>query len=250
MVYKFGILSYINALPFYAAMQCGAIKSDFAISFGVPTTLNHALQNGQLDLAFISSTEYLSHPERYVLVDDFCIGARERVGSVKLYLKSSIASLEGKTIACTSQSASSIALLRLLCHHFWRVEPSFAPLASLEELDRHEGFLLIGDDCLSRPEVPPFHSIDLAQAWYYATGLPFTFAVLAARPGVNVPVQTLRQALQWARENWTTVEQVAAEASQLPLEMIRAYYPLLRYDFDLEQQKGFNHLRNLHTQTN
>lgn len=252
-----GIINYLNSIPFTAAFTLGHLDPSVALQYGVPTQLNQKLREGELDVSFISAAEYLCYPELYTLLPDFCIGARERVASVCLYVRESIDRLDGRPLALTPDSASSAMLLRLYCQQHWKITPQFVPLEKLDCYDDYEGFLLLGDQCLRRPQIPGFQTIDLASVWYYTTGLPFTFAVLAARrdsmatKAVEIATWqvTLAESLSWSRLHGDEVEQLAQQRSQLPREILTDYYRLMRYDFDAEQQRGLARFSKLLEET-
>lgn len=250
---RVGFVHYINSLPFHAAYTQGALKTPATFTFEVPTKLNQALRGGELDVSFVSSAEYLHNRDQYELLPGLCMGARERVASVCVYVRHSIQRLDGAVVGLTPQSASSIHLLRILCKRFWKVAPHFHTMKHSDDIQNCEGFLLIGDDCLARPQVPSFTTIDLAQAWYYCTGLPFTFALLAARketvrsqPSALKQLQhSLQEALAWARLHPAEIEKLALKRSSLDLTTLRNYYRLLRYDMDNEQQQGLQRFAEL-----
>ena len=136
--------------------------------------------------------------------------------------------------------------MKVLCHHFWKVEPNFITLDTFDELKRCDAFLLIGNESLLHPKVARFTTIDLAHTWYTETNLPFTFAVFAARNDILKArphdVEALGTAFQraysWALQHQNTVEALARKRLSIPLERIREYYKVLRYRFDDKQQLG------------
>lgn len=252
-----GIINYLNSIPFTAAFDLGVLQPHVMLQSGVPTQLNQKLREGELDVSFISAAEYLCYPELYTLLPDFCIGARERVASVCLYVRESIDRLDGRRVALTPDSASSAMMLRLFCQQHWKISPQFVTLEAIDNYEGYEGFLLLGDQCLRRPQVPGFRTIDLATVWYYTTGLPFTFAVLAARrdsmaaKAVEIAAWqvTLGESLAWSRAHAAEITQLGQQRSQLPLDVLTDYYRLLRFDFDAEQQRGLARFSQLLEET-
>lgn len=252
---RVGALNYINSLPFFAAFQKGVVPCAGNLIYNVPTALNRALHAQKLDISLISSAEYLCHKENYTLITDACIGADGPVMSVLLYIRdgTSLDALDEQTVAVTAESASSTLLLKILCHNFWQIYPHFSTLNSIEETGKYAAFLLIGDPCLKNQTVPGFYTLDLADAWRIATGLPFTFAVFAAHNNVVEEKKKeiitftyqLQQALQWAMENRQEIECLASERFALPIEFIRLYYTLLRYEFNEKQKMGLQKFEEL-----
>ncbi len=245
---RIGAIDFINALPFYAAFFKGAIDPGVELIRAVPSELNRQLRSGTLDLSPISCSEYLHHRDLYALLPDFCIGARTRVDSVCLYYKGAMQELGDRTIGVTSQSASSSLLVKVLCHHFWQLKPRFETLPSIQDIHDYEAFLLIGDQCLEHPYVKGYQTIDLAQAWFHATGLPFTFAVFAVRKDslqrspqeVSAFEEKLRASFEWSSKNPEIILELAQQRCSRPLDHIRRYYNLLYYHFDALQRKALD----------
>jgi len=111
---KCGRIRYTNDLPIYAAFDAKAIAYPGSLHADVPSRLNAMMRAGELDVSPISAFAYASEPERYVLLPDLCIGARDEVWSVVCVSRAPLAELDGATIAVTRESASGRNLLRVL----------------------------------------------------------------------------------------------------------------------------------------
>ena len=136
---------------------------------GVPTALNRMLAAGEMDVANVSSVEYARNSAEYVLLPSLCVGSDGAVASVQLVTEVPLERI--RTVAATSQSASSVALVRTLL-------PSVEILGEDETGDAR---LLIGDEALHSAFHDPTPHIDLGELWRDRTGLPMVFAVWAAR---------------------------------------------------------------------
>ena len=243
---RVGAIDFINVLPFYAAFINECMDPCVELVPAVPSSLNRQLYLGELDLSPISSAEYLKHRELYELLPDFCIGARTRVDSVCLYHKGSLQDLNNQTIGFTSQSASSSLLVKVMCHHFWHIKPRFETLPSIHHIRDYQAFLLIGDQCLEHPYVQGYQTLDLAQAWFHATGLPFTFAVFAVRKDslklypekVAAFAHKLREAFEWSSTHPEIILELAQQRCSRPLDHLRRYFNLLYYHFDALQREA------------
>lgn len=250
---QLGMMRYINTLPFRVPLLEGAIKAPFNLVLDVPTSINHSLRTGEIDLALISTAEYLQHRDLYTLLPYFSISACQEVQSVLLYLKGELQQLDGAIIAITPESASSVLLLRLFCRHFWKVAPEFVPLHSLDAIDSYQAILLCGDTCLRNPKLPGFQALDMARIWYYATGLPFPFAVFAVRKDrlktygseIEETIATLKACLHWSSSHPHHVQQHAMRACSLTRETVQAYYAYLSYIWDQPQQRGLDRFASL-----
>jgi putative periplasmic solute-binding protein len=236
---RIGIVEYINALPFHLPYKIGELKTPHSLEYAIPSLLNYRLRTGVLDAALTSSSEYLDGP--YSHMPRFCIGSQKEILSVNLYLRGE---LNGARIGLTHHSATSIALLKVLCHHFWKVKPRFVPLVKGGEYD---GMLMIGDDALKHMTIPDCRTIDLAASWYEATGLPFVFAVIAARDGKGICEEVFEAALSWSVENRPRLIDAACDQSKLPKALIDRYYNLCTYRLGEKEILGlklFEKLRN------
>jgi len=186
---RVGKISYTNSLPFYhhldrRELSCKEPES-FSIDFyeGVPAQINQAMQEGRLDIAPVSSLEFLNHQKDYLLLPHLAIGSRDFSGSVLLVSREKIEGLNKAKIALTRQSLSSAVLLKILLRFKYKFSNEFVSLdGSPEELLRNrEAALVIGDDALFYRSAEFVYKYDLSELWWNWTGKPFCFAVWAVR---------------------------------------------------------------------
>lgn len=239
-VERLGIVSYTNVAPLHWRLDPwdeDGHRAEFVR--GVPSELNRALLDGEIDLTLISSIEFLRHRDRLVALPDFSISTLGPVRSVLLFHGPSWHELGGRRIAVTTDSATSVELLRTLLKQDG-IEAELVPMPS--DLDAMlascDAALLIGDAALlegvagreiagARPLVT-----DLGEAWYERTRLPFTFAVWASRddrrPSDRL-VAKLRSARQAGLGQLADVADEAAETlGTSPVTMLR-YLANFRY---------------------
>jgi len=142
----FGSISYLNLLPFQLFLKrhlkSTSAKLAFRYKRAVPSQINRSLKRREINAAFISSVE-----SRKCTCTDLGIIAYQKVYSVLL--------LEGKD-QNDPASATSNHLAKILHLH---------------------GKVLIGDAAL-KYYLEGGEGIDLSEAWYEKTGLPFVFARL------------------------------------------------------------------------
>ena len=201
---RLGIVSYTNVAPLHWGLTPWPGASFVR---GVPTELNGQLLNGEIDLTLVSSIEFLRHRDRLRALPDFSIATLGPVYSVMLFHWEPWEKLTDKKIALTTDSATSVQLLKVLLSGT-DIDAEFVPMAP--DLDTMLGScdaaLLIGDVALQeavakravngrKPRVT-----DLGRAWYDLTKLPFTFAVWASRQD-RPPSELLVAKLRAAREH-------------------------------------------------
>src|SRR5947209_11661546 len=94
-----GRIRYTNDLPIYAAFDEGVIEYPGTLHADVPAALNEMMLDGRLDMGPVSAFAYAKDFERFVLLPDLCIGARDEVISVVLVSSVTPALLDGAEIA-------------------------------------------------------------------------------------------------------------------------------------------------------
>ena len=242
---RLGIVSYTNVAPLHWGLEPwrGA-----AFVRGVPTELNRMLLKGEIDLTLISSYEFLRHNDELRALPDFSISTLGPVYSVMLFHWEPWDDLSGKRVALTTDSATSVQLLKVLLKESG-INAEFVPMKpDLDTmLEQCDAALLIGDSALIEAVEPreingkiPLVT-DLGEAWYSLTRLPFTFAVWASRKN-NPPSEKLVSELRRAREAGLghLAEVAGAEANHLGLSplVIQRYLNNFRYYLEPPDRDG------------
>lgn len=178
---RVGKISYTNCLPFYYGLQ-KAQDPELEYFESYPAKINHAMHQGKMDIAPISSLEYLNHQKEYRLLP-FSIGARDFTGSVILFSREKLEGLNGVPIAITRESLSSVALLKILLKFKFKFENKFVVTDSdpREMLSNYRAALVIGDDALFFQPREFVYRYDLVELWSNWTEKPFCFALWAVR---------------------------------------------------------------------
>ncbi len=260
---RLGVLSFLNAYPVYAGLARLAAPGDpfrFVARPAVasPVVLNAGLAAGDLELAPGSSVALGGRPERFLPAPGISISSRDRVGSVVLISKVPLRDLSGGAVALPANSATSVALLRVLCREHWRIRPLFVPHAGpprlRDMLATCQAALLIGDEALrARLEAGGLVQVDLGQAWRDFCGLPPVFALwafraewAAARPeAFRWACGRLRAAQAAGMELLPqAIPRLAAERG-LPEALVREYFELLDYGFEEPHRQSLRLLLTL-----
>src|SRR5207249_13209 len=134
------------------------------------------------------AVEFARHSDALRLLPGIGITSDGPVKSVALFSRRPVGQLDRRTVLLTASSRTAVALLELLCRDVWKVQPRFAQArAEGSDLDGlahlpHDAVLVIGDAALLLAARHSYtHRIDLGEEWKRWTGLPFVFAVWAAR---------------------------------------------------------------------
>lgn len=182
---RVGRIRYLNTLPFYhglaSALESNGVELEAAS--GSPAEINQKMREGEIDIAPISSLEYLNHQEDYLLFPDLCIGSRDFSGSVLLLSKERIESLAGAAISLSEESLSAATLLKILLKFKLKFQNDFRvdPTHPTEMLTRARACLVIGDEALFLRPKEFVYKTDLSEAWWDWTGQPFCFGLWAVR---------------------------------------------------------------------
>ena len=260
---RLGAISYLNVAPVYdwLARRSPGELGGVALVDGVPAQMNRALELGAVDISNVSSVAFGQHVGEWALAPGLSVAAHGRVDSVLLFSwHADWRALDGRSIALTDHSATSVALVRLLAERRYAIQPRYVtqPPDLDAMLAEHDAALLIGDTALregylrraiagrSQPYQP--YVFDLAAEWQTWTGLPFCFSVWAARAdrAEAIAASDVVALLQASRKRGVAdLERLAREAAarlKLPLAVCQQYLRLLDYDLgprDLDGLRRF-----------
>ncbi len=247
---RLGRIGYINCYPVYGALDSRIVTAPCEMVTGTPSELNDLLAVGELDISVVSAVEYARHSSEYRLLPDLAISCDGPVRSVALFSKRPAAELHGCTILVSASSRTSVLLLKLLCAEVWRVSPRFAEaraeagdIPALRDLP-HDAVLVIGDAALelARDNTYAYH-YDLGEEWKRWTGLPFVFAVWAARldtgsPRASEVHQALLASREWGLRHLEELATRAARTTGLPVHVCLEYLGGLDYALSYRHIEG------------
>ncbi|MFM7710908.1 MAG: menaquinone biosynthetic enzyme MqnA/MqnD family protein [Ferruginibacter sp.] len=191
---RIGAVSYLNTKPMTFHFEQGFMQDRIDFSYDHPAVLATQLQNGLIDLGLvpIAVLPSLDNPS---IISDFCISTDGEVASVCLFSNTPLESVD--TILLDYQSRSSVGLLRVLLHHFWKLHPTLIQTAPgyEETIQGTTAGLIIGDRAL-RFRNQTAYCYDLGAAWKAFTGLPFVFAAwIATQPLPETFIQSFNEGL-------------------------------------------------------
>jgi chorismate dehydratase len=181
---RIGMVNFINTAPLYDVWLRTVRRPDWTVVEAAPSVLNRMLYAEQLDMGLVSSQEYATHPEKYLLLDNISISASGPVGSVFLFSRCEPDDLASRLVLLSRQSQTSVSLVKIILEDFYGVVPWYKVGSVLEAQDNSDisAVLAIGDEALilAQNNIYP-HKIDLGKIWHDKTSLPFVFAVWAMR---------------------------------------------------------------------
>jgi chorismate dehydratase len=200
---RLGSVSFLNAKPLIYGLEN---HDDLELTLDVPSRLLGGMESGRFDVALLPVIDYQRLPGLRLLTAGG-IGCDGPTMTVRIFSRVPID--EMRTLACDTDSHTSVALARIVLAEHFGVRPAFVPLGERPQ-DDGEARLLIGDKVVCDEPAGFPHQIDLGEAWKALTGLPFVFAAWMARAGVELGdlANTLDRA---RREGVRNVDQIVRQ---------------------------------------
>ena len=257
---RLGCVKYLNARPLIRGWPG-------EIDFDHPSALCQRLANGDLDVALVSSFEFLRNPI-YQIVDDVSILSDGPVYSVVLAHSGELSDIQEIDVDPASQT--SVNLLRCwlaelgLQPRLIRAVPGSTgcqPVVAGSLLATSRARLIIGDQAIAfrQKHAGEFQFWDLGEQWKKLSGLPFVYALWLIRPEV-ADAKQLADRLRTVRDqNLAALDQLIDEAiaagglsaaalaevddpgqrMKLDHEFLNRYYRQhLRFNFGAKEKQG------------
>lgn len=236
---RIGCVQYLNARPLIHGWP-GKVLFDH------PAALCEKLASGALDIALVSSFEFLRNPI-YEIVDGVSISSAGKVASVFVALSCEWPQLQ--TIEIDPASRTSVCLLRCLL-----AEAGFAPEFVAQEgnnlrpLSERRGRLLIGDQAIRfrQRHGDEYRYCDLGEEWQQLTGLPFVYALWLVRPEATEARKAAAQLRALRDRNVADLSAFAAAQTDFDAGFCDYYYTqCLRYGFGAREHDGLRRFHEL-----
>lgn len=178
MVYRLGVVSFLNSRPLVEGLE---ERSDVRIVYDVPAALPRRLERGEVDAALVPLIDVIRSAGRFAVVSDACIACDGPTMTVRVF--SQVPPDRIGTLYVDGDSHTSVALAAVLWQELFGRPLELRKLeADAEGAELCESVLLIGDKVVRNPGRNGYaYEIDLGAAWRQHTGLPFVFAVWAAK---------------------------------------------------------------------
>jgi chorismate dehydratase len=236
---RVGIVHYVNSRPLSRGLLAAGADDALRCESLPPAAIAERLAAGTLDVGLVPSVELARIPGLAVL-PGLAIAATHEVRSVLLVSRVPVGEIE--SVALDENSRTSAALVRILLSERYGLEPEYRPaVADLDAmLASADAALIIGDPALAVPR-ERYVVLDLAGEWLELTGLPFVFAVWAARGEVaaRVPVDRFLASLETGLAELDAIVDETAAESGLPPAVVRDYFTRnLRFRMGPAEQAG------------
>ncbi|MBP1155262.1 MULTISPECIES: menaquinone biosynthesis protein [unclassified Paenibacillus] len=246
---RIGRIDFTNVWPLFYYFPFSSFGSELEVIQQVPSQLNRAMANGEIDIGPISSFAYGENFENYMLFPHMSVSAFSHVKSILLFHRKPLEELGKAKIALPTTSATSVHLLKIIMTKFYRLEPDYVYAApDLEPMMKSaDAALLIGDHAIRASwEDNGYLVTDLAEEWTRQTGQWMSFAVCAIRKQTveQQPdqVQRIYEAfLESKRQSLADLTGLVVDAQALiggTESYWQHYFSTLSYEFGPKQQAG------------
>lgn len=184
---RLGKISYTNMWPVTHFFDESKFIGEVDFIEQVPSQLNKKMALGEIDIGAISSFAYAENSDKYILLPNLSVSCFGTIGSISLYFKNDIKDLDGKKVAMTNTSLTSINLLKIILEDYYKIKPEYISMnPNLDEMmEKADAALLIGDEALMaglvNERTKKYNILDLGAEWLAKTNQWMTFAVYAIR---------------------------------------------------------------------
>ncbi|MBB1254523.1 menaquinone biosynthetic enzyme MqnA/MqnD family protein [Streptomyces alkaliterrae] len=249
---RVGHIQFLNCLPLYWGLARTGSLLDLELTKDSPERLSEQLVNGDLDIGPITLVEFLRNSERLVALPDIAVGCDGPVMSCVIVSKLPLDRLDGQRVALGSTSRTSVRLAQLLLAERHGITPDYytCPPDLGLMMQEAQAAVLIGDAALraSLHDAPRLglHVHDLGEMWKEWTGLPFVFAVWAARREYHErapeTVHEVHRAFLASRDlSLEEVDKVAEQAARweaFDAQLLARYFTTLDFRLGAAQLAG------------
>ena len=222
---RIGCVKYLNARPLIHGWEGKVV-------FDHPSILCRQLAAGDLDVALVSSFEFLRNPI-YRIIDGVAIGSDGPVFSVIVAHRGKFSEVTEIALDPAAQTSGNL-LLCLLGELNRKVRIT-------SSASSQSARLLIGDQAMRfrQQHGGDFEFWDLGEHWKKLQGAPFVYALWLVRPEVE-DVKPIADRLRALRDqNLADLEPVISTEKEFSAELCRRYYRhYLRFSFEEKEKEG------------
>ncbi|NTW34226.1 MAG: menaquinone biosynthesis protein [Bacteroidetes bacterium] len=232
---KISAVSYLNTLPFVYGITDSGFIENIDLHLCIPSDCSRNFLNKDADIALVPVAA-LSKMKSFILLNEFCIGSKGNVKTVLLLSQVPLNKIS--KIHLDYDSVTSVNLVKVLAHYFWKIEPEWINLNEQTEsgIKSMESVVAIGNKTFEL-EKEFQYCYDLSTEWKKFTGLPFVFACWVAQTYVEPSkLAELTKALEWGILNKNKAIEKLFNKSEFPSVNINEYLEN-NIDFTFDEQK-------------
>ena len=187
---RIAAVSFINTVPLIDGLED---DPSINLTKSVPSALLSRLEQQKVDVALIPSIDYQTARTDLRIIRAGAIGSLTQSLTVRIFSRKPISEL--KTLACDTDSHTSVFLARILLKEIYNIDPDVTRITCVGNTvsTDTDAVLLIGDKVITAKIEAPLKKfqLDLAESWRKFTGMGFVFAVWACLPQFQAEIVAL-----------------------------------------------------------
>ena len=233
---RIGCVKYLNARPLIRGWPG-------QVDFDHPSALCKRLASGELNIALVSSFEFLRNPI-YRIVNDVSISSVGPVYSVVVAHSGDISGIDEIELDPAAETSGN--LLRCLLAKL-NLAPRFIRTSTSSITDRRAR-LLIGDQAIRfrQNHRDEFHFWDLGEQWNKLADLPFVYALWLIRSEVIEAKRIASRLRKLRDENLAKIDDLIGEEKDFEHDFCSRYYrENLRFGFGKREREGLKIFQKL-----
>ena len=210
-VLRLGVVNFLNATPLIDGI---ASIQDIELVPKVPSELVGCLERNDVSIALASSIDYQRSEDALSILPVGVLSSEGETLTVRLCSKAPFASIT--EVHCDTDSHTSVALLQIVLKNTFGISPTIVSCnvrALQDSCDWPETVLMIGDKVVTSASESVYPlQLDLGEAWYSQTKLPFVFAMWFGKTNLHIElIQRASMVLdRQLRYNAHRIEQVVS----------------------------------------
>ena len=211
-ILRLGVVNFLNATPLIDGIaSIGGIE----LVPKVPSDLVGCVDRNNVDIALASSIDYQRCDEALSILPVGVLSSEGETLTVRLCSKKPFASIT--EVHCDTDSHTSVALLQIILYNEYGITPTITSCdvrVLRESKEWPDTVLMIGDKVVTSANNTEYPlQLDLGEAWFAQTKLPFVFAMWFGK--TCLPAELVRRASmvldRQRRYNAQRIEQVVSE---------------------------------------
>ena len=233
---RIGCVKYLNARPLIHGWPTDVVLDH-------PSALCARLARGELDIALVSSFEFLRNPI-YRIVDGISISSDGPVYSVVVAHLGEISAVEEIELDPAAETSGNLVRCLLSELKLW---PRFVA-TSMSSLPKGTARLLIGDQAIRfrQERANEFQFWDVGEQWKKLVELPFVYALWLVRPEVVDPKSIADRLRALRANNLAKIDNLIADEREFDRGFCDRYYrEHLRFSFGEREKQGLRAFHEL-----
>ena len=241
---RVGFIDGLNCLPLRMGLEATGGLEGVELVGGTPAEVNVTLLSGEVELGLVSSVSWDQNRDRFWRVPGYGIASDGPVMDVLLATRKGQTLREVRSVALTSEAATSHGLARIVLERIYGASPRYEVVSTRPEwvLAEYDAALFIGDTALEVRRLVGVETVDLGAVWSEYAALPMVYAVWASRGDparYGFWADRVALAVGWAERH---VDEVVGEArgrgAPATVEDLKRYFSSIGYRVGLREGEG------------